>query len=61
MLHQYFSLKDKFVRFQKAVKSLNEEVEFKVGLINFELSAQLKYSDTRKRCDAMTLKNIVPL
>ena len=28
--------------YQKAVKSLNEEVELKVGLINFRLSAQLK-------------------
>ena len=33
-----------------------EKWKFNVGLINFALSAQLKYSDTKKRYDAMTLK-----
>ena len=38
-----------------------EKWKFKEGLINFGLSVQLKHLDIKKRYDAMTLKNIVPL
>ena len=38
-----------------------EKWKFKVDLINLGLSVQLKYSDTKKGGDAMTLQKIVPL
>ena len=53
ILH-HSSLQDKYVRFQKAVKSLNGEMEIQGGLITFALSAQLKIQtllhDAEKYC-----------